>query len=51
MEKMVEDLRTPWESLASTLYERQSELTQAIETTTETIQDGLGMPHLPLPAH
>ncbi|CAG9972550.1 unnamed protein product [Clonostachys byssicola] len=41
MEKMVEDLRTPWESLASTLYERQSELTQAIETTTETIRDSL----------
>ncbi|KAK7225431.1 hypothetical protein V2G26_013434 [Clonostachys chloroleuca] len=41
MEKMVEDLRAPWESLASTLYERQSELTQAIETTTKTIHDGL----------
>ncbi|CAH0050893.1 unnamed protein product [Clonostachys solani] len=41
MDQMVEDLRTPWESLTSTLYERQSELTRAIETTTETINDGL----------
>ncbi|VUC28222.1 unnamed protein product [Clonostachys rosea] len=41
MGKMIEDLREPWESLGSTLYQRQSELTRDIETTTETIRDGL----------